>query len=253
MPPVVWYPLHLNKIIQETENTRRFLFRIESDIPIKYEAGQFLTCDLPIGEKRNQRWRSYSIANWNARNGEIEFCISYKEKGPASEYFFKYIQVGDVFKCKGPEGSFLLPEQSDQNLFLICTGTGLAPYRAMIQKLIANNTSYDSLQLIYGTRKFEDIIYKSEMLQWPQHVLNFNTHICLSRETNLTELNASGVFLHTGYVHQVYKTIFQNQQLDPTKSIFLICGWSEMIDEAVLHLFSELKIPRENIRFELYG
>ena len=253
MPPAIWYPLHLKKIIHETEFTRRFLFEIETTEHFEYQAGQFLTCDLPIGDKRAQRWRSYSIANWFSGKGEIEFCISYKEKGPASEYFFNKIQVGNVFKCKGPEGTFILPENLDQNVFLICTGTGLAPFRAMIQKLISHKTSFNSTHLIYGTRFLKDVIYKSELIAWPQQVQNFNTHICLSRETNLTELNAPGVYQHSGYVHEVYKSIFQTKHVDTTKSIFLICVWNAMIDEAVLHLLSDLKIPREKIRFELYG
>lgn len=253
MPPAIWYPLYLDKIIHETEFTRRFLFRIESESPFEYQAGQFLTCDLPIGDKRAQRWRSYSIANWNPGQQEIEFCISYKEGGPASEYFFKRIELGDVFKCKGPEGTFILPEQTQQNLILICTGTGLAPFRAMIQKIIAQKITFDSIHLIYGTRTLEDIIYKSELVKWPRDVVNFNTHICLSRENKQAEFNSTSIFLHTGYVHNVYKTMLQNQTIDSTKSIFLVCGWSAMIDEAVLNLFSEFKIPKEQIRFELYG
>ena len=55
----------------------------------------------------------------------------------------------------------------------------------------------------------KDVIYKSELITWPQQVQNFNTHICLSRETNLTELNAPGVYQHSGYVHEVYKSIFK--------------------------------------------
>lgn len=253
MPPAIWYPLQLDKIITETEFTRRFIFHIDSDGLFEYEAGQFLTCDLPIGEKRAQRWRSYSIANWNPGNQEIEFCISYKEGGPASEYFFKNISIGDQFKCKGPEGTFILPDQTSQNLILICTGTGLAPFRSMIQKIIKQKITFDSIQLIYGTRTLKDIIYKSELLQWPQDVLNLNTHICLSRESNLVEFNSPSVFVHPGYVHPVYKTMLQNNLIDSANSNFLICGWSAMIDEAVLNLFSEYKIPRERIRFELYG
>lgn len=53
MPSAIWYPLQLDKIIHETEFTRRFIFRIESDSLFEYEAGQFLTCDLPIGEKEH--------------------------------------------------------------------------------------------------------------------------------------------------------------------------------------------------------
>ena len=68
MPPVIWYSLQLKKIIKTTSTCWRFLFDLQSEEVFNYTAGQFLTCDLPTGEKRAQRWRSYSIANANQKN-----------------------------------------------------------------------------------------------------------------------------------------------------------------------------------------
>lgn len=253
MPPVIWYPLQLKKIIKETNNTWRFLFDLHADDVFNYTSGQFLTCDLPTGEKRSQRWRSYSIANCNQKNNEIEFCISYKKDGPASEYFFNQIKIGDIFKCKGPEGNFILPTQGVQQLFMICTGTGLAPFRPMLQELQMRNHDYQSIHLIYGTRTHHDLIYREDISYWNEHLKYFQSHICLSREISTENIFPVGSLYHYGYVHEAYKAILKHSSYPLSDNMFMICGWSEMIDQAVAILFTEWEFSREQIKFELYG
>lgn len=253
MPPVTWYSLQLKKIIKDTDTTWRFLFDIESPGVFNYTAGQFLTCDLPTGEKRTDRWRSYSIANANRQNNEIEFCISYKKKGIASDYFFHHIQIGDKFKCKGPEGNFILPGQKEAHVFLICTGTGLAPFRPMLEEMQLNGHSFQSVHLVFGTRKPDDLIYCADITNWNNSIMNFESHICFSREFPDQLSKIKGSRLHKGYVHDAYKSILKEKSFDKSSCQFMLCGWAAMIDEAVLHLFSELGFSRQQIKFELYG
>ena len=59
--PITWYEGVVQKIAEEAPNVRRFW--VEVPEKIDFQAGQFVTMDLPIGDKRLQRWRSYSIAN----------------------------------------------------------------------------------------------------------------------------------------------------------------------------------------------
>jgi ferredoxin-NADP reductase len=61
--PTTWYDAHVVKIQAATPNTRRFWVEIPTVEAFTFKPGQFVTMDLPIGEKRLQRWRSYSIAN----------------------------------------------------------------------------------------------------------------------------------------------------------------------------------------------
>jgi NAD(P)H-flavin reductase len=62
--------------------------------------GQFITFDLPIGEKRLQRWKSYSIANF-ITDGKIELCVGKLEGGLGSTYLCETVQIGDTLKFKG--------------------------------------------------------------------------------------------------------------------------------------------------------
>ena len=46
-----------------TPTTRRFWIQVPELVVFHFIPGQFVTLDLPIHEKRNKRWRSYSIAS----------------------------------------------------------------------------------------------------------------------------------------------------------------------------------------------
>ncbi len=55
------------------------------------------------------------------------------------------------------------------------------------------------------------------------------------------------------YVHQAYLNDLDHGILKKEQSIFMLCGWQQMIDEALEKLFINQKIPREQIRLELFG
>ena len=48
--------------------------------------------------------------------------------------------VGSELTLRGPQGVFVLPEVIDRDLFLICTGTGVAPFRSMVHHI--HSTTY---------------------------------------------------------------------------------------------------------------
>ena len=58
-----WYDSEIINIKEQSPTTRLFTLKVQGDEPINFKAGQFVTMDLPISEKRLKRWRSYSIAN----------------------------------------------------------------------------------------------------------------------------------------------------------------------------------------------
>ena len=60
-PP--WQKGIVTKIEDETYNTKRFWIELPETPSFDFAPGQFVTLDLPIHDKPNKRWRSYSIAS----------------------------------------------------------------------------------------------------------------------------------------------------------------------------------------------
>ena len=120
-----WKTAVIEEIHRISPTTKRFILNIESEETFAFKAGQFITLDLPIGEKRLDRWRSYSISSAPSEDNRIELCIVEVEDGRASKYLFHDVEIGTELKLKGPGGTFYLPEQLTRPSVFICTGTGL--------------------------------------------------------------------------------------------------------------------------------
>ena len=52
-----WIEAEVIKTISETDRVKRIWINPETDEPITAIPGQFITFDLPVGEKRLQRWK----------------------------------------------------------------------------------------------------------------------------------------------------------------------------------------------------
>lgn len=243
-----WYNSVVTKIVDESPTTKRFWLKVEGGRP-DFIAGQFVTMDLPIHDKRLKRWRSYSIANAPDEVEELEFCIVHLEGGLASKYFFETVEVGTAIKFKGPSGAFYLKEPIEKDLVLICTGTGVAPFRSMIHDIINKKKSHKKIHLIFGTRYKEGILYEEEFSKLQETHDFFTYSVCLSREENIDKYAVS-YELHKGYVHEIYKEHYKKSN---SEVAFYLCGWTAMIDQAVEGLMVDLGYQKEQIHYELYG
>jgi CDP-4-dehydro-6-deoxyglucose reductase len=70
-----WRKAIVTRIEEEADQTRRFWLQVPELGKFEFDPGQFVTLDLPIHEKPNKRWRSYSIASWPNGTNEIELVI----------------------------------------------------------------------------------------------------------------------------------------------------------------------------------
>ncbi len=240
-----WRTGIVTKIINETAQTRRFWIQIPELEQFDFAPGQFITLDLPIHEKKNKRWRSYSISSWPDGTNTVELVIVLLEGGLGTTYLFNEITVGSELTLRGPQGVFTLPESIDRDLFLICTGTGIAPFRSMIHYINMHNIPHQNIHLVFGCRKFGDALYANELKEMMRKEPKFFFHTCYSREEeeNLEHL------VRIGYVHQVFEEILQNNKVP---SYFYLCGWKNMIDEAKQRIMA-LGYDRKDIHLELYG
>jgi ferredoxin-NADP reductase len=237
-----WYEATVKKITTLAPNVRCFFLQLPEEQDFSFKAGQFITFDLPIGEKRLQRWRSYSIASAPSDNKEIELCIVRAHEGLGTAYLFDTVKEGSVLRFKGPDGTFCLPEKIEKDIVMICTGTGIVPFRSMLQDLASKGNANHNIHLIFGTRYESGILYQEELEHMKAIMPNFRYDVALSRENKEN--------YHHGYVHSVYLTEYAKNSENVQ---FYLCGWSAMIDEAVANLIVTLGFKREQVLYELYG
>ncbi len=234
-----WQTGIVKRIEQATHNTRRYWIELPETPSFAFKPGQFVTLDLPIHEQRNRRWRSYSIASAPNGSNTIELLIVHLEGGTASKYIFDEIKVGSAFTLRGPLGMFVLPEHLDKDLYLVCTGTGIAPFRSMLQYINHHKMPHKHIYMLFGTRTQEDLLYRDEMEELAKTMEGFTYRPILSRESWDGD---------TGYVHKIYEELCA----DKPEAMFMLCGWRMMIDEAKERLL-KIGYEKKDIHVELYG
>lgn len=233
-----WRTGKVIRIENETPNTRRYWIQIPELEKFDFIPGQFVTLDLPIHEKPNKRIRSYSIASWPNGTNVVELVIVLLEGGLGTTYLFNHVDVGSELTLRGPQGVFTLDEEDYQKeIFMICTGTGIAPFRSMANYIKLHNIPHKDMYLIFGTRKKIDLLYYEEMKNLDLE--KFHYIPTLSRE------EWEG---RKGYVHAIYEELCANKQ----PALFLLCGWKVMIDEAKQRILA-MGYDKKSIHQELYG
>lgn len=90
-------------------------------------------------QKQAKIWRSYSFAaveniqNSDQQSGQLwQFLVSSKMGGPASR-LFDGCEIGLELEVMAPIGRFAVIDSNVEKVF-VCTGTGIAPFIAMIEQ-----------------------------------------------------------------------------------------------------------------------
>lgn len=242
-----WQTGKVIRIEQEAAQTRRFWIQLPAMETFDFKPGQFVTLDLPIHEKLNKRIRSYSIASWPDGTNVIELVIVLLEGGAGTHYLFNEVKVGSELILRGPQGIFTLPETIEKDLFFICTGTGVAPFRSMSHHILNHNIAHREIFLIFGCRHFDDCLYRQELTELAEKIPCFHYIPTFSRE----KADHVNPLVRTGYVHAIYEEFCKTQETLRAASFFL-CGWKNMIDEAKERI-QALGYDRKSIHQELYG
>ena len=241
-----WRKGIVTRIEEATYNTRRFWIQVPELTSFDFKPGQFVTLDLPIHDKPNKRWRSYSIASWPDGSNVFELLIVLLDGGAGTTYLFNEVTIGSELTLRGPAGVFVLPDVIDKDLYFICTGTGIAPFRSMLNYMKLHPIPHQDIYLIFGTRIQKDLLYADELRQLQKDVPHFHYIPTLSRE------QWEGC---CGYVHAVYEGLIQekmNGSPDLPGAYFYLCGWKVMIDEAKERLL-KMGYDKKAVHLELYG
>ena len=143
-------------------NDTLFSFRTSRDATFRFKNGHFIMMGLP--QEGKPLMRAYSIASANYEN-ELEF-FSIKVPDGALTSRLKNVVVGDtILLSKKPTGTLLqdnlLP---GRNLYLLSTGTGLAPFMSIIKdpEIYEN---FDRVILIHGVRQVSELAYSDVITQ----------------------------------------------------------------------------------------
>ncbi len=146
---------------------RLFTFTTTRDASLRFSNGHFTMLGLRVNNK--PLLRAYSIVSANYEE-HLEFLSIKVPDGPLTSRL-QHIQVGDqVIVGKKPTGTlvidYLLPAK---RLWLMSTGTGLAPFMSIIRDP-ATYERFEQVVLVHGVRQVDELAYHDVLVEHlPNH------------------------------------------------------------------------------------
>ncbi len=139
-------------------NDTLFSFKTTRDAGFRFKNGHFIMIGLPR-ENGRPLMRAYSIASANYEE-HLEFFSIKVQDGPLTSRLQK-VQPGDkIIVSKKPTGTLIIDDLlPGRNLYLISTGTGLAPFMSIIQDP-ETYENFDKVIVTHGVREVSELAYK---------------------------------------------------------------------------------------------
>ncbi|MBB3172983.1 ferredoxin--NADP+ reductase [Endobacter medicaginis] len=210
---------------------RLFSFKTTRDPSLRFANGQFAMMGLEVGGK--PLLRAYSIASANYED-HIEFLSIKVEDGPLTSRL-AHVRPGDIVLVgRKPTGTLLLDNlRPGRTLYMLATGTGLAPFMSLIrdpdvyerfEHVILTHTVRQVDELAYGDyirHELPEHEFLGEFLRGKLRYYPTVTREEFETKGRITDLIESGkLFTDLGL-----------PALDPEHDRVMICGSTAMLTD----------------------
>ena len=162
---------NIKEIIKETNNTNTYIlefFNKKLTRDFLWTPGQFMMLGIPgIGES--------AISISNTQNGNLVY-LTIRNVGNVTNYLYN-MKKGESINIRGPYGmGWPLEIAKGKDIIIVAGGMGIAPLRGLINHIINNRKNYGYLEIIYGARTPDDMIFKYEFNNWNK-IKNSTLHL----------------------------------------------------------------------------
>jgi ferredoxin/flavodoxin---NADP+ reductase len=210
-------------------NDDYFSFTTTRDDGLRFENGQFVMIGLPVDGRPLMRAYSIASANWEE---ELEFFSIKVQNGPLTSRLQHLKPGDDLLVSRKPTGTLLISDlHPGRNLYLLATGTGLAPFLSVI-KDPETYERFERVILTHGVRGVGDLCYHDYIVnELPRH-----EHLgdLISRQLLYYPAVSREAFRHAGRLTTLMDSGRMMQDLgldalDPSRDRAMICGSPQML------------------------
>ena len=158
-----------------------------------------------------------SITSSPTNRDYMEFSV--KRCGCLTDWLHS-MEEGQMITVRGPYGRHFPVDDAlaGKNLVFVAGGIGLAPLRSVINYVRDNRDKYGRVDIIYGSRSKEDLVYYDEIVNEWMNEPDFYVHLTIDREQE-------GWDGHVGFVPNYIAEV----GLNPVNTCALMCGPPIMI------------------------
>jgi NAD(P)H-flavin reductase len=145
------------------------------------------------------------------------------------------VRKGDVLGVRGPFGAaWPMAAAVGNDILILAGGLGLAPLRPAIYHVFHHRHAYGSVEIIYGARTPQDMLYFRELQQWRGR-FDIRVHVTVDAGSPDWRGNVG-----------VVTNIIPRARFDPYNTTALVCGPGVMMRFAIQELLKR-GLKKENI------
>jgi CDP-4-dehydro-6-deoxyglucose reductase len=211
---------------------RHFVF--EAPEKFAYVPGQFVSVTADIDG--SPITRAYSMASPPAGRS-FDLCLNLVVGGHLSPYLFA-LRPGDEVQMTGPYGGFIFRQPVEDSV-LVATGTGIAPFRAMLPDQLSRDATH-KFTLIHGVRYEGSLLYRAEFEELARQHPNLSYWPVFSRPEPCWQGRTGHVQAHLD------EAIGERRDIN-----IYICGLKAMVDD-VRSILKAQGFDRKRIIYEKY-
>lgn len=206
-----------------------FSFTMTRPAHFKFTAGQFARIGLKVGDELVVR--AYSVVS-SPFDETLEFFSIVVPDGAFTSNL-QYLKVGDeLYLEKIPYGYLTLARYQQplpNDLWLLATGTGLAPFLSMLQDF-DTWSKYQKINLVYSVRTAAELAYVDRIQEiaetFGEGHIGFKFIPIITRDPSALLHDRLPVLIENGELEKV-----AGIELSPATSHVMLCGNPEMVDD----------------------
>ena len=245
-PEAPQYNAHLIRREDLNGSLAYFWVRFDGE-PTSFETGQYMTIGVMADGRIVQRPYSVASAPTVAGTDGYEFYVRLVQGGTFTPLLWG-LPVGHAMRMIGPKGKFTLQPDDDRTHIFISSGTGNAPFVAMMRQLLIEGRPR-RVVFLNGVSHADELGYRDILEDWQASgrypVMYVPT---VSRATDPRNRDWLG---RTGRVESILGAVLDESGLSASDSIAYICGNPDMILSAEATLL-ERGYPEDQVHKELY-
>lgn len=221
-------------------NEHLFSFAVERPASFRFRSGEFVMLGLPGDGGGKPLLRAYSISS-PAWAEELEFLSIKVPDGPLTSRLQAIHSDDQLYLGRKPTGTLVCDALlGGERLFLLSTGTGLAPFLSLVRDPEVYDR-FSEVVLVHSVRRVSDLAYHDELaarladdpLVAEQALAQFHYIPTVTREPFHTS-GRIGTLIEDGRLFEPSPT--GARALDPEHDRVMLCGSTEMIHDTAATL-----------------
>ncbi len=229
------YTARLEDKLQHNQKFTQYSFELIEPHRLEFQAGQYVS--IKVSDQGEHR--SYSICSTPDNNHQFDLLID-STPGGLGVQLFNNLEFGHEIDILAPMGLFVVPEDlAVDQLVFVATGSGIAPFKSMIEDQLRNKKDQRQLTLHWGMCRPEDLLWLEEWQELDEAFPNFHFHPVLSQAPEAWTL-CRGRVTDCLSIHE-----------RPINAAYFLCGGQDMIQD-VTNLLTQKGVSQELIITEKF-